>query len=90
VCQEALNNVVKHAQASSVDVTFMLDDEGIALEVRDDGRGIGPGDTGKRGRFGLRGMQERALALGGSVAVGVRDDGPGTSVRLTLPLEHRD
>ena len=76
VCQEALNNVVKHAQASSVDVTFMLDDEGIALEVRDDGRGIGPGDTTKRGRFGLRGMQERALALGGGVIVGVRDEVP--------------
>lgn len=87
VCQEALNNVVKHAQAASVDVTFMLDEEGIALEVRDDGRGIGPDDTGKRGRFGLRGMQERALALGGGVFVGVRDDGPGTSVRLTLPVE---
>ena len=40
----------------------------------------------KRGRFGVRGMQERALALGGDVSVGPRDDGPGTSVRLTLPL----
>lgn len=87
VCQEALNNAVKHAQASAVDVTFMLDDEGITLEVRDDGRGIAAGDTTKRGSFGLRGMQERALALGGEVSVGVRDDGPGTSVRLVLPAE---
>ena len=86
VCQEALNNVVKPAAASAVDVTLMLDDEGIALEVRDDGRGIASGDTSKRGRFGIRGMQERALALGGDVSVGPRDDGPGTSVRLTLPL----
>jgi signal transduction histidine kinase len=86
VCQEALNNVVKHAQASSVDVTLMLDDEGIGLEVRDDGRGIDPSDTMKRGSFGVRGMQERALALGGAVSVAVRDDGPGTSVRLTLPM----
>ena len=85
VCQEALNNVVKHAQASSVDVTLMLDDEGVGLEVRDNGRGIDPGDAAKRGRFGLRGMQERAIALGGEVSVGVRDDGPGTSVRLALP-----
>ena len=39
-----------------------------------------------RGRFGLRGMQERALAIGADVAVTARDDGPGTSVRLTLPV----
>ena len=90
VCQEALNNVVKHAQAQGVDVTLTVDDGDIALEVRDDGRGIAPSDTAKRGRFGLRGMQERALALGGSVTVGVRDDGPGTSVRLVLPLEDAD
>ena len=90
VCQEALNNVVKHAQASGVDVTLTVEDDDIALEVRDDGRGISPSDTAKRGSFGLRGMHERALALGGSVAVGVRDDGPGTSVRLVLPLEAAD
>ena len=90
ICQEALNNVVKHAQASGVDVTLTVDDEDIEVEVRDDGRGIDPSDTTKRGRFGLRGMHERALALGGSVTVGVRDDGPGTSVRLVLPVESGD
>ena len=90
VCQEALNNVVKHAAATGVDVTLTVDDGDIALEVRDDGRGIEPGDRAKRGRFGLRGMHERALALGGSVAVGARDEGPGTSVRLVLPHEDRE
>ena len=38
------------------------------------------------GRFGLRGMQERALAIGADVSIGGRNDGPGTSVRLLLPL----
>lgn len=90
VCQEALNNVVKHAQASHVDVTLSGDDDEITLEIRDDGRGITAADTAKRGRFGLRGMHERALALGGSVDVSARDDGRGTAVRLALPVETTD
>jgi signal transduction histidine kinase len=85
VCQEALNNVAKHAHAERVDVMLTSADDGIALEVRDDGRGIGEDAPTVRGRFGLRGMQERALAIGADVAVTARDDGPGTSVRLTLP-----
>jgi signal transduction histidine kinase len=87
VCQEALNNVAKHANAASVDVTLALDDEGVALEVRDDGDGIAPEDMERRGRFGLRGMRERALSLGGEVTIAARDDDAGTEVRLVLPRE---
>ena len=87
VCQEALNNVVKHAGATAVEITLSVGDDGIALDVRDDGRGINVEDMARRGRLGLRGMQERALAIGGSVTVGARDDRPGTAVRLSLPVE---
>jgi signal transduction histidine kinase len=90
VCQEALNNVAKHAGARAVDVTLRHDDDRVTLEVRDDGRGIAPADAAKRGRFGLRGMHERAIALGGVVAVASREDGPGTSIRLALPLGARN
>ncbi|GIK86634.1 MAG: hypothetical protein BroJett026_21150 [Betaproteobacteria bacterium] len=86
VCQEALNNVVKHALARSVEVALSASEGELALEIRDDGRGIAPGDLAKRGHFGLRGMQERALALDGTVAVRPRDDAAGTSVVLTFPL----
>ena len=86
VCQEALNNVAKHAEARRVDVMLTCADDGIALEIRDDGRGIDAEAAAQPGRFGLRGMQERALAIGADVSIGGRDDGPGTSVRLLLPL----
>lgn len=86
VCQEALNNVAKHAQAAGVEVRLDAGSDAIALEIRDDGRGITAADTAKRGHFGLIGMQERALALGGEVSIQPRSDGPGTSIRLTLPL----
>lgn len=85
VCQEALNNVVKHAEAGEVEVTLSVSEGELALAVADDGRGIAPGDAGKRGHFGLRGMHERAIALDGAVAVRLRDDGPGTAVVFTIP-----
>ncbi|HEX4884783.1 MAG TPA: histidine kinase [Casimicrobiaceae bacterium] len=85
VCQEALTNVIKHAQARRVEIALSVSDGELALEIDDDGRGIGPGDDAKRGHFGLRGMHERAFALDGAVAVRPRDDGPGTSVSLVIP-----
>lgn len=87
VCQEALNNVVKHAGAGAVEITLTAADDGVALDIRDDGRGITVEDIARRGRLGLRGMHERALAIGGVVRVGLRDDRSGTSVRLSLPGE---
>jgi signal transduction histidine kinase len=87
VCQEALNNVAKHARASVVEVSLEAAADTVALEIRDDGRGITRADTAKRGHFGLIGMQERALALGGRITVTTRDDRPGTAIRLTLPAD---
>ena len=87
VCQEALNNVAKHADATSAEITLALDDDGLALEVCDDGRGIDVAQAERPAGFGLRGMRERALSLGGGVSIAARDDGTGTQVRLVLPRE---
>ena len=89
--QESLTNVIRHAQASRVDVelgeTGANDSEGgaagaLALAIRDDGRGIDPGTPPG---FGTRGMQERVQALGGSYKV-ESARGCGTCVRITIPL----
>jgi signal transduction histidine kinase len=83
VVQEALTNVVRHAEAGSVVVSIRPDGEALLVEVTDDGHGPAPG-TGGAG-LGLVGMRERAEALGGTVAAGPRPDG-GYRVLATLPL----
>ncbi|GAA1405479.1 sensor histidine kinase [Oerskovia paurometabola] len=92
--QEALANVRRHAQASSVVVSLgegagpggpegaALDSATVVLEVTDDGRGLGPGVVEG---FGLRGMRERVAEGEGTVHV-LSPPGGGTSVRVELPV----
>lgn len=83
--QEALTNVSKHALASRVDIELSLDSGVLTLEIRDDGRGIGPGDLAKERSFGIRGLHERAATVGGWVDLSAAPGG-GTSLILTVPL----
>lgn len=81
IAQEALTNVVRHAQAQNCWLRLRLDGDWLALEVRDDGRGL-PADM--RHGVGLQAMQERAAELGGVCTV---ESGPaGTVVSARLPL----
>ncbi len=84
IAQEALTNVVRHAEASRCVVRLALDEKAgtLQLEVEDDGRGIGE-DRGSG--VGLHSMRERAAELGGSITV-VSAAGGGTIVRARLPL----
>jgi PAS domain S-box-containing protein len=86
VCQEALNNIAKHAGASRVDVNLVAADGELVLEVVDDGRGVARADVAKRGHYGLRGMRERALALGGAVDIAKGPRG-GTAITLRIPMQ---
>ncbi|MEU3774874.1 histidine kinase [Streptomyces sp. NPDC032472] len=92
VAAEALENARRHAGATRVTVTASASDSAhLTLLVDDDGRGLPPGGADLRtaastGRFGLLGMTERAAAIGARLHIGPRPDGPGTRVRLDLPL----
>lgn len=89
ICQEALNNVAKHAQATAVDVSLLATDDRLELDVHDNGVGVAPDAMGKRECFGLRGMRERATSLGGGLkVVGERDR--GTTVSVWLPRTRSD
>ncbi len=82
VIQEALTNIVKHAQASRVRVRVKGEDDALLVEVSDDGVGFDP--HGVSGGFGLGGMRERVFLLGGTLQI---DSGPeGSRVRARLPL----
>ena len=69
--QEALSNVLRHAEARSVEIGISVNRDGVLLEVRDDGRGLTADATPERleraGHMGLAGMRERIGALGGTV-----------------------
>lgn len=83
IVQEALTNVARYAQAGRVDVALTRDGGEYRLSIRDDGRGFDPGAP-TNGTFGLLGMKERALLLGGSVEITSRP-GAGTLIEVRIP-----
>ncbi|MBI1793761.1 MAG: PAS domain S-box protein [Chloroflexi bacterium] len=68
VCQEALNNVAKHAEASQVDIDLKYEGTTVELRIRDDGKGFDPERT-LSGHYGLGMMRERAEAVGALLTV---------------------
>ncbi|MFB6836052.1 sensor histidine kinase [Streptomyces sp. NPDC056361] len=82
IVQEALTNVVKHAQARAADVRLAYGDGVLRVTVTDDGRGPRPGSGG----HGLVGIRERAAAHGGTAAMGPGPGGRGFEVRVLLPV----
>ena len=81
--QEALTNVARHAAASTVIVALSEDAGGYTLRIEDDGRGFRTAACGRRG-LGLRLVQERAEAVGGSCRV-ESSPGRGTNVQVRVP-----
>ena len=85
VCQEALNNVFKHAEARTATVRLTeQQDQSLRLEVIDDGKGFKHGTPKRADAFGLRGMFERAAVLNGSLEIhSVANE--GTRIVLIVP-----
>ncbi|NUR06850.1 MAG: HAMP domain-containing sensor histidine kinase [Nocardioidaceae bacterium] len=79
VAQEALTNAARHSSAEHIALHVGAGSDGVRLVVRDDGLGLSAG----REREGLRGMRERARAVGATLTVRAAD--PGTEVTLSLP-----
>jgi two-component system, NarL family, sensor histidine kinase UhpB len=85
VAQESLTNIARHADASRVEIALQPGPESVVLRVVDDGRGIPtPDPFTLNGHGGLRGMRERALLVGGALAVKRAGEG-GVEVRLEVP-----
>lgn len=87
VAQEALNNVVKHAQASTVRVRIEFAPAGVTLVIEDDGKGFdSSNEESPDGHFGLMGMRERLQLLQGKFVI-KSTLGKGTKVMITAPLD---
>jgi signal transduction histidine kinase len=82
IVQEALTNVLRHADASNAQVRVRAGRDRLDIEITDDGQADA---SGANAGLGLRGMAERAAALGGRVDAGPRDEG-GWRVHAVLPL----
>lgn len=83
--QEAINNIVKHAEATVINITLELVSNQLCLTIADNGKGFNTLDTGiTQHGIGLHTMQRRIALLNGSVKV-TSDIGVGTTVSLTVP-----
>ena len=87
ILQEALTNVIRHAHAQTVEVTLSVEGRELCLSISDDGRGFVP-TTGRATSFGLVGMRERVLMLGGTLALH-SVPGEGTTLTVRVPLIQR-
>ena len=85
IIQESLVNVGKHARATRVKVSLERNGAGLIVGIVDDGVGFSPQDPRKPNSFGLLGLRERALLLGGEIAI-TSAPGQGTNVVVRLPL----
>ena len=85
IFQELLTNIARHAQATRVSISLKEGNGLLTLKVKDNGRGITENESENAKSFGIRGMRERALLLGGRFSIHGAP-GKGTTATLKVPL----
>ncbi len=83
IAQEALNNALKHAHASSVSVVLHHNDRAVSMSIQDDGIGFDPSEARAQSGFGLKGMEERVARLGGRLSI---RSSPGEGTRIEVEV----
>lgn len=93
ICQEALRNIVKHADASRIFIELSIREKQVRILIEDDGQGfVVPervSELALTNHFGLIGIMERACSIGGMASI-ISDLGIGTKIDVTLPLDERN
>ncbi len=89
IFQEALTNVVRHAEATHVNISLKSKDHAVVMRVHDNGKGIKSKDIFDPKSFGLIGIRERAHFLNGKVTIkGISDK--GTTIEVIIPLSKKE
>lgn len=84
ILQEGLTNVARHADATDVRITLESGDEQTTMKIQDNGCGFRPESLAPRISYGLLGMRERAMALGGTCTI-MSSPGKGTIIETQVP-----
>lgn len=85
IFQEILTNILRHAQATRIEITMDKEADNFMLKVRDDGRGIREGEESNLHSLGILGMRERAHLVGGELEI-KGSEGKGTIVTVRVPI----
>ena len=85
IVQEALQNVLKHANANNIDLCLSYNDNGLTIVIRDDGKGFDTAEAGKSQSLGLRNIKNRASLLRAPLEI-ISTPGNGTTVNIQIPL----
>lgn len=86
IVQESLTNVLRHAEASSIEIALKQSAGDFIIEVRDNGKGFDSASIAKQRSFGLLGMRERVAAMGGSIEIASIPK-HGTIVGVCMPIK---
>ena len=89
ICQEALTNILRHAQSTRVNIQLKEQDGSFILTISDNGRGITDDEKSGQRTLGLLGMQERAHLIGGEVSI-TNAAGGGTVVSVRAPVASQE
>lgn len=85
IIQEACHNIIKHAEADNVAISFSKDGSWLVLTIEDNGKGFDPDAAICNGGHGLRNMEKRVKELGGEIAF-TSISGQGTVIKARFPL----
>jgi signal transduction histidine kinase len=88
ILQEALTNVLRHAQATRVDIKIKKENGNFVLSITDNGKGITEADKSEQ-QLGILGMRERAHLIGGEIDIN-GTEGKGTVVIVRVPIPAHD
>jgi PAS domain S-box-containing protein len=85
IFQEAITNIIRHSKATLVKIRLEKNDNGICLEVKDNGIGINDENLSKNESFGILGMRERVATFGGTIELKGKS-GKGTTLKAEFPI----
>jgi signal transduction histidine kinase len=87
IFQEALTNILRHAQATTVKIQLHKENGAVVLTISDNGRGITDDEKSGQRTLGLLGIRERAHLIGGTIEIN-GPDGKGTVITVRVPISH--